>query len=122
MTHRISRRMLLAGSAGLAVLPPPAARPASVVEDDLIALRRHLRRANIAVDTAYAALPISGGDYALFLGELPGTYSFLGVRGPRVSITSSSPHFGAFAPDERAIGHGVRAMTGWLASRTVSRD
>ena len=40
-------------------------------------------------------------------------------RRPRTRrrLDTSSPHFGAFAPDERAIGYGVRAMAGWLAER-----
>ncbi|MFI5842089.1 M20 family metallopeptidase [Catenuloplanes sp. NPDC051500] len=92
--------------------PAMVCPPAEALE-----LRRHLGSAEVA----HAAIPFSGEDFALFLKEMPGTYSFLGVRGPKASITSSYPHFGTFAPDERAIGHGVRAMTGWLASRAVSR-
>ena len=67
---------------------------------------------------AHAALPFSGEDFALFLDRLPGTYTFLGVRAPRAAIETSFPHFGTFEPDERAIGHGVRAMAGWLATRS----
>ncbi|MEV4357447.1 hypothetical protein [Nonomuraea sp. NPDC049625] len=37
---------------------------------------------------------------------------FLGVRAPGAAIETSYPHFGAFTPDERAIGHGVRAIAG----------
>jgi hypothetical protein len=39
------------------------------------------------------------------------------VRAPGAPIEASYPHFGTFDPDERAIGHGVRAMAGWLADR-----
>ena len=66
----------------------------------------------------HAAIPFSGEDFALFLDQLPGTYTFLGVRAPGAAIETSYPHFGDFNPDERAIGHGVRAMAGWLARRT----
>lgn len=45
-------------------------------------------------------------------------------RPGRFLLTGSSrllgpgyPHFGAFDPDERAIGHGVRAMSGRLVTR-----
>ncbi|MET9251386.1 hypothetical protein [Nonomuraea sp. NPDC003709] len=68
--------------------------------------------------TLQAAVPFSGEDFALFLDRLPGTYTFLGVRAPGAAIETSYPYFGAFTPDERAIGHGVRATAGWLATRT----
>lgn len=70
------------------------------------------------VRTLHAAIPFSGEDFALFLDRIPGTYTFLGVRTPGTPIEASYPHFGTFDPDERAIGHGVRAMAGWLARRT----
>ncbi|MDT0341622.1 M20 metallopeptidase family protein [Streptomyces litchfieldiae] len=78
-------------------------------------LRRHL--GPDAVTVLHAAIPFSGEDFALFLDRVPGTYTFLGVRAPGAGITTSYPHFGDFDPDERAIGHGVRAMAGWLAER-----
>ncbi|GAA4913144.1 amidohydrolase [Stackebrandtia albiflava] len=68
-----------------------------------------------------AAVPFSGEDYALFLDRLPGTWTFLGVRSPGAEVIDSYPHFGAFTPDENAIGHGVRAMSLWLASRAHGR-
>lgn len=70
------------------------------------------------VRTLHAAIPFSGEDFSLFLNQMPGTFTMLGVRRPGAAIETSYPHFGAFTPDERAIGHGVRAMAGWLASRT----
>jgi metal-dependent amidase/aminoacylase/carboxypeptidase family protein len=70
------------------------------------------------VTPLHAAIPFSGEDFALFLDQLPGTFTFLGVRAPEAAIETSYPHFGDFDPDERAIGHGVRAMAGWLALRT----
>ena len=81
------------------------------------ALRRYLRK-TYAVRTAQAAIPFNGEDFALFLRRIPGTYTFLGVRPPGTAIENSYPHFSTFAPDERAIGIGVRAMAGWLARRT----
>jgi metal-dependent amidase/aminoacylase/carboxypeptidase family protein len=84
------------------------------------AITEYLRNALGAdqVTMLHAAIPFSGEDFALFLDQLPGTYTFLGVRAPGAAIETSYPHFGDFNPDERAIGHGVRAMAGWLARRT----
>lgn len=86
-------------------------------------LRRYLEqtagRERVRVHSG--AIPLSGDDFALFLGELPGTYTLLGVRKPGAPIETAYPHLGAFDPDERAIGHGVRAMTGWLARRTENK-
>ncbi|BCJ39588.1 N-acyl-L-amino acid amidohydrolase [Actinoplanes ianthinogenes] len=84
------------------------------------ALNHYLRR-TIGADRTlptYAAVPFSGEDFALFLNRIPGTYTFLGVRRPGADIKTSYPHFGAFDPDERAIGHGVRTMAAWLTHRT----
>jgi metal-dependent amidase/aminoacylase/carboxypeptidase family protein len=67
-----------------------------------------------------AAIPFNGEDFALFLDRVPGTYTFLGVRRPGGSLESAYPHFGVFDPDERAIGHGVRAMARWLSTRTAA--
>ncbi|WP_433554789.1 M20 metallopeptidase family protein [Micromonospora zamorensis] len=84
------------------------------------AMKRYLQQTagRDRVRTLHAAIPFSGEDFALFLDRLPGTYTFLGVRAPGAAIETSYPHFGAFDPDERAIGYGVRAMAGWLARRT----
>ena len=86
------------------------------------ALARHLRRTlgDDRTVALHAALPYSGEDYALFLDESPGTFTFLGVRRPGADIKTAYPHFGAFNPDERAIGYGVRTMAGWLSHRTRS--
>ncbi|WP_435283004.1 M20 metallopeptidase family protein [Streptomyces koelreuteriae] len=89
-------------------------------EPDARALARHLRRrlGHDSVTTLHAAFPpFSGEDYALYLDRVPGTYTFLGIRTPGTPITAGYPHFPDFAPDERAIGIGVRAMAGWLAER-----
>lgn len=109
----------LAGDA--TVTFPPAPFPAMVCpERDGHAVERYLRQSRDEVTTLHAAVPFSGEDFALFLDELPGTYTFLGVRSPGAPVETSYPHFGTFNPDERAIGHGVRAMAGWLAKRTRS--
>ncbi|GAA2875567.1 N-acyl-L-amino acid amidohydrolase [Actinoplanes cyaneus] len=86
------------------------------------ALNRYLRRTigDSRTLPTYAAVPFSGEDFALFLNRMPGTYTFLGVRRPDADIATSYPHFGTFDPDERAIGHGVRTMAGWLTHRTRS--
>jgi metal-dependent amidase/aminoacylase/carboxypeptidase family protein len=92
-------------------------------ERDTLVLRRFLRRTLGAgrVGTAYAPLPFNGEDFALFLDRIPGTFTFLGVHAPGRGIETAAPHFPTFDPDERAIGHGVRAMTAWLAERTGTR-
>ncbi|MFI1990882.1 M20 family metallopeptidase [Actinoplanes sp. NPDC020271] len=86
------------------------------------ALHRYLRRTIGTSRTipTYAAVPFSGEDFALFLDRIPGTYTYLGVRRPAADIKTAYPHFGAFDPDERAIGHGVRVMAGWLDHRARS--
>jgi metal-dependent amidase/aminoacylase/carboxypeptidase family protein len=86
-------------------------------ERENLALKRYLGRDRVV--TVHAALPFKGEDFALFLDRIPGTYAFLGVRTPGAGIETSFPHLGTFTPDERAIGHGVRAMAGWLARRTA---
>ncbi|BEL06561.1 M20 family metallopeptidase [Actinoplanes sichuanensis] len=86
------------------------------------ALDRHLRRTlgTERVLALHATIPFSGEDYALFLDRIPGTYTFLGVRAPNTGIETSYPHLATFQPDESAIGHGVRVMSGWLLTRTRS--
>jgi metal-dependent amidase/aminoacylase/carboxypeptidase family protein len=107
----------LAGSYGATVAFPDEPFPAMVCpERESLELRRYLGDDRTA--TLHAAFPFKGEDFALFLDRLPGTYAILGVRAPGAGIETSLPHLGTFTPDERAIGHGVRAMAGWLARRT----
>lgn len=66
---------------------------------------------------ARASWPFNCEDFALFLNEAPGAMLYLGVADTATGI-NGAPH----APDERAIGHGVRAMAGLLTHRlAVSR-
>ncbi|MFD5394134.1 M20 family metallopeptidase [Streptomyces sp. NPDC127097] len=107
---------------GAGVSFPGEPFPAMVCpERDARVLAHHLRRAlgRDAVTELHAAFPpFSGEDFALYLDRVPGTFTFLGVRAPGAAITTSYPHYPDFAPDERAIGVGVRAMAGWVAERT----
>ncbi|MET9527664.1 M20 metallopeptidase family protein [Streptomyces coeruleorubidus] len=115
-------RRLAEPYAGAAVSFPAEPFPALVCpEPDARALARHLRHrlGRDSVATLHSAFPpFSGEDYALYLERVPGTYTFLGVRAPGAPITAGYPHFPDFAPDERSIGIGVRAMAGWIAERT----
>jgi metal-dependent amidase/aminoacylase/carboxypeptidase family protein len=63
-----------------------------------------------------ASWPFNCEDFALFLNEAPGAQLFLGVADAETGI-NGAPHAPDFAADERAIGHGVRAMTGLLTDR-----
>jgi metal-dependent amidase/aminoacylase/carboxypeptidase family protein len=115
-------RHLAAPYPGAGVSFPAEPFPAMVCpERDGRVLARHLRRTfgRDAVTELHAAFPpFSGEDFALYLNRIPGTFTFLGVRAPSASITRSYPHYPDFAPDERALGLGVRAMAGWIAERT----
>jgi amidohydrolase len=109
----------LAGAATVSFPGDPFPAMAPPVRETA-ALQRYLHR-TVGRDrtrVAHAAIPFNGEDFALFLDRIPGTFTFLGVRRPGAAIETSYPHFGPFDPDERAIGHGVRVMTGWLATRT----
>ncbi|XVU29451.1 M20 metallopeptidase family protein [Actinoplanes sp. CA-054009] len=109
--------------AGAAVTFPADPFPAMVCpRPEGEALRSHLQRTigRSRVRTIHAAIPFSGEDFALFLDRLPGTYTFLGVRRPHAGIETSYPHFATFDPDERAIAHGVRAMSSWLTARAAA--
>ncbi|GAA2600631.1 M20 aminoacylase family protein [Winogradskya consettensis] len=109
----------LAGPA--TVMFPADPRPAMVCpEPEGIAMQRYLTRTLGAerVGRAHAAVPFSGEDFGNFLDGMPGTYTLLGVRKPLAGVETSYPHFATFDPDERAIGHGVRVMAGWLSTRS----
>ncbi|MFC4586769.1 M20 metallopeptidase family protein [Sphaerisporangium corydalis] len=118
---RAAIRRLARSLGGASVAFPSDPFPAMVCpEREGRAIKRYLRQTvgRDRVGTLYAAVPFSGEDFGLFLDRIPGTYTFLGVRAPGAAVETGYPHFPTFAPDERAIGHGVRAMAGWLAART----
>jgi metal-dependent amidase/aminoacylase/carboxypeptidase family protein len=69
-----------------------------------------------AIIVLHAAFPFNGEDFALFLQRTPGAMLYLGVANPDAGI-NGLPHAPGFAADERAIGVGVRAMTGLLSNR-----
>lgn len=107
----------LAHASGATAAFPDDPFPAMVCpERNSLDLRDYLGPDRTA--TMHAAFPFKGEDFALFLNRLPGTYAILGVRAPGAGIETGFPHLGTFDPDERAIGHGVRAMAGGLAHRT----
>jgi metal-dependent amidase/aminoacylase/carboxypeptidase family protein len=66
-----------------------------------------------------ASWPFNCEDFALFLDEAPGAQLYLGVADAETGM-NGAPHAPDFAADERAIGHGVRAMTGLLTNRLAA--
>jgi metal-dependent amidase/aminoacylase/carboxypeptidase family protein len=68
---------------------------------------------------ARASWPYNCEDFALFLNEAPGAMVYLGVADAETGM-NGAPHAPDFAADERAIGHGVRAMAGLLTHRLAS--
>ncbi|WP_203919115.1 M20 metallopeptidase family protein [Rugosimonospora africana] len=70
---------------------------------------------------ARASWPFNCEDFALFLNEAPGALFYLGVADTETGM-NGAPHAPDFAADERAIGHGVRAMTGLLTDRLAARS
>jgi metal-dependent amidase/aminoacylase/carboxypeptidase family protein len=122
---RESIRRLARTYSGASVAFPDDPFPAMVCpEQPGEALTEYLRTTlgEDRVVTLHAAIPFSGEDFALFLDRIPGTFTFLGVRAPGAAVETCYPHYGAFEPDERAIGHGVRAMAGWLARRARTEN
>ena len=73
-----------------------------------------------SVGWARASWPFNCEDFALFLDEAPGALFYLGVADTATGI-NGAPHAPDFAADERAIGHGVRAMAGLLTDRLAAR-
>ncbi|WP_329127533.1 M20 metallopeptidase family protein [Streptomyces sp. NBC_01465] len=68
---------------------------------------------------ARASWPFNCEDFALFLNEAPGAQLYLGVANTASGL-NGAPHSPEFAADERAIGHGVQAMTGLLTHRLAA--
>ncbi|MBR7834474.1 M20/M25/M40 family metallo-hydrolase [Actinospica durhamensis] len=97
--------------------------PAMVNSAELTtAAGRYLSRAlgPESVAWAEASWPFNCEDFALFLNEAPGAQFYLGVANAEVGM-NGAPHTPDFAADERAIAHGVRAMTGLLIDRLAAR-
>ncbi|RSM44799.1 hypothetical protein DMB66_51900 [Actinoplanes sp. ATCC 53533] len=74
-----------------------------------------------SVRWARASWPFNCEDFALFLHEAPGAMLYLGVADAETGM-NGAPHAPDFAADERAIGHGVRAMAGLLTDRLAARS
>jgi metal-dependent amidase/aminoacylase/carboxypeptidase family protein len=74
-----------------------------------------------SVRWAQASWPFNCEDFALFLNEAPGAQLYLGVADAEAGM-NGAPHTPDFAADERAIGHGVRAMAGLLTDRLAARS
>lgn len=72
-----------------------------------------------SVAWARASWPFNCEDFALFLKEAPGAQFYLGVADAEAGM-NGAPHTPDFAADERAIGHGVRAMAGLLTDRLAA--
>ncbi|MBE8472130.1 M20/M25/M40 family metallo-hydrolase [Streptomyces sp. 3R004] len=68
-----------------------------------------------------ASWPFNCEDFALFLDQAPGAQFYLGVADAEAGM-NGAPHTPDFAADERAIGHGVRAMSGLLLDRLAARN
>lgn len=109
----------LAAAAGGHVEFPGDPFPAMVNSAQLsTAAGRHLsaQLGPQSVVWARASWPFNCEDFALFLNEAPGAQFYLGVADPETGM-NGAPHTPDFAADERAIGHGVRAMTSLLIDR-----
>jgi metal-dependent amidase/aminoacylase/carboxypeptidase family protein len=111
------RRLADAVGARVEFAGPPF--PAMVCSPELSRIAAaHLRGVAEVTEVAmfHAAFPFNGEDFALFLRRVPGAMLYLGVANPDTGM-NGVPHAPDFAADERAIGLGVRAMTGLLLSR-----
>lgn len=114
---RIER--LAAQAGGRVEYPYGDAFPAMVNSADLsTAAGRYLSTAMGPESVLWgrASWPHNCEDFALFLREAPGSMFYLGVADAEKGM-NGAPHTLDFAADERAIGHGVRAMTTLLTHR-----
>lgn len=120
LRERVAR---LAAGAGGRVEFPGDPFPAMVNSAELsTAAGRYLSAAlgPESVLWARASWPFNCEDFALFLNEAPGAQLYLGTA-DAASGMNGAPHTPDFAADERAIGHGVRAMAGLLTDRLAAR-
>jgi metal-dependent amidase/aminoacylase/carboxypeptidase family protein len=115
-------RSLVESCPGARVEFPDEPFPAMVCSPELsMAAAGYLRGAfgDDAVVAMRALYPFNGEDFALFLRQVPGAMFYLGVANPEAGV-NGIPHSPDFAADERALGIGVRAMAGFLASRLAT--
>jgi hypothetical protein len=118
-TIRAEVQRVVASIDGAWIEFPPRPFPAIVCSPALSQAAAAYLRNTIgpqAVIVLHAAFPFNGEDFALFLQHTPGAMLYLGVANPDAGI-NGVPHAPDFAADERAIGVGVRAMTGLLSNR-----
>lgn len=116
------RLRYLADSVGARIAFPDPPFPAMVCSPELSqALAAHLRDTlgPDAVTVLHGSYPTHSEDFARFLREVPGAMCYLGVADAAAGI-HGVPHSPDFAADERAVGVGVRAMAGFLASRLAA--
>jgi metal-dependent amidase/aminoacylase/carboxypeptidase family protein len=115
-------RRLARAVGGALVEFPLSSFPSMVCSPELSrAAAAHLRDVPgvSAVEVFHAPFPFKGEDFALFLRRIPGAMFYLGVANADAGV-NGVPHASDFAADERAIGLGVRAMSGLLLSRLHS--
>ncbi|MFE9423062.1 M20 family metallopeptidase [Kitasatospora sp. NPDC006697] len=112
----------LAAAAGGYVEFPKDPFPALVNSAELSTAAGRYLSAALGPDSVLwtrASWPFNCEDFALFLDEAPGAQFYLGVADAETGM-NGAPHTLDFAADERAIGHGVRAMAGLLTDRLAA--
>jgi metal-dependent amidase/aminoacylase/carboxypeptidase family protein len=119
LRERVGR---IAAAAGGHVEFPGDPFPALVNSADLSAAAGAYLGAALGPESvawARTSWPFNCEDFALFLREAPGAQFYLGVADD-ASGMNGAPHTPDFAADERAIGHGVRAMAALLTHRLTA--
>ncbi|WP_349261436.1 M20/M25/M40 family metallo-hydrolase [Actinocrinis sp.] len=112
----------LAAAAGGTVEFPGDPFPAMVNSAELSTAAGRFLSAELGPESvvwARASWPFNCEDFALFLNEAPGAQFYLGVADAQTGM-NGAPHTPDFAADERAIGHGVRAMSSLLIDRLAA--
>lgn len=112
----------LAAAAGGTVEFPGDPFPAMVNSAELSTAAGRFLSAELGPECvvwARASWPFNCEDFALFLNEAPGAQFYLGVADAQTGM-NGAPHTPDFAADERAIGHGVRAMSSLLIDRLAA--
>ncbi len=114
----------IAAAAGAEVEVPGDPFPAMVNSAELSTAAGRFLSARLGPQSvlwARASWPFNCEDFALFLNEAPGAQFYLGVADAETGM-NGAPHAPDFAADERAIGHGVRAMTSLLIDRLAAAE